>query len=77
MELHKKELSHMCTQSQCNRSFSTDFDLQRHKAQENHRGGKDFECALCGRKYSTSQGLNDHARDAHKGGKKIESSFKE
>ncbi|KAH7099156.1 hypothetical protein BKA62DRAFT_710629 [Auriculariales sp. MPI-PUGE-AT-0066] len=51
----------MCTV--CGSSFSRPSELKTHS--HKHTGERPFECALCGRHFSTSSNLGRHVRSIH------------
>lgn len=60
---HKKEKPHKCIE--CGRGFYSKRDLDAHFKLD-HNGIKDFDCRMCGNKYSTRKALMRHELRVHK-----------
>ncbi|XP_069362864.1 zinc finger protein 660-like [Maniola hyperantus] len=60
---HSKLRPHKC--GQCNRAFGTNRDMIIH-IKKDHDGIKEFECKICGNKYSAKRILRKHEVAVHK-----------
>ena len=62
-EAHSEAPSIRC--DQCNKNYSTVYELKRHVKEVHDKGGKVFQCSLCNSKFSRKYNCRDHLKKKH------------